>query len=125
MPTPELSRPLLDEASDRAADNPYFLAHDLQVYAGFRGWTRRQLAAALNCPVNALALVGLCRTPWRDSRFQSDVGEIAARFKLESQVLANLLREVDLLMAFDVPSQSEGWLAAARERAGDDDDRER
>lgn len=118
-------RSLLGEASERVANDPYFLAHDLQVYLGLRGWSKRQLAAALRCPIDVLALVGLCRTPWRDARFQSDVEAIAARFKLESHGLANLLREVDLLSAFDVPTKSEGWLAAARERATEDDDRER
>jgi hypothetical protein len=67
----------------RASAEPFFLGHALADYALAHGLSDLGLARRLNCPVEALALLRLCRLP-RDA---GEVAQIAGRFACDAGAL--------------------------------------
>jgi hypothetical protein len=115
--------PLFAAARARAAQSPFFLAHDLAAYAGFHGLSQTGLAKALECSPLTLDVLSLCRSPYRDDRFRAEVEAIGTRFEIDFRRLATLLRETDALTGFAGLDNVDGWLAAARDREPGDVER--
>jgi hypothetical protein len=106
----------LDALARRVQRDPAYLAAALADYARGERLNERGLAAALGCPVEQLTPLRLCFRP-RSDRFRADVEQIAARFGVRPDVLAEAVRRSDALAALrqGAPSQ-QGTLMAARDR---------
>ena len=102
----------------RVEDDPTFLASALKQYALSEGLDGRGLAAALSCPVEALARLALCRRPrptppW----FRQDVDRIATRFGANADALAAIVRQADALDRLrGIEADERGLLMAARDQ---------
>jgi hypothetical protein len=123
-PTPSLVR-----AAQRAINSPFFLANTLQVYQRIHHLDNETLAALLECQVDDLPRLALCRRPVTEQQeFTRDIALLAHRFHLQADQLAAIIRQVDTLhtwqqhMPFHQQTTSPGLLAAARDR--DDIDNE-
>jgi hypothetical protein len=105
------------------ADDPYFLAEALAVYARAEELSDAQLAARLGCLPAQLAAVRLCRRPQGNPQeFQRDVDRIAERFQIDGAVIEDAVRLADALRALRNDVQDEGWLIAARDREAEEAD---
>jgi hypothetical protein len=108
---------LLDSLVGRVAEDPFFLAAALGLYAQSEALDDAGLCRFLACPVEALPLVRLCRLPAVEMpAFQQDVDRIAQRFGLHADALAEAVRRGQALLRLRQggPSRS-GTLLAARE----------
>jgi hypothetical protein len=104
----------------KAESDPFFLGCSLKNYAASERLDDVGLAAKLECTLEALTLLRLCRTPHTDS-FKGDLDRIAAKFEVNRDVLGEAARrgQVLLQMRRDAPSDH-GLMLAAR----DDDEPE-
>lgn len=102
----------------RLEDDPFFLAAALHEYARSEGFDEVRLAAHLGCPVETLSRLGLCRRPRPEPpHFRRDVDQIAARFEVSADVLAQIVRRADALVALRPTTEDRrGTLRAARDR---------
>lgn len=115
---------ILQWAAKRTAEEPQLLGYDLSEYRMFNDATEDDLAAALECPRDALVCLALCRRPNPNApSFRVDIEQIALHCGVSAQKLAALLREVDSLRAIrqvEIPphlaAAHPGLLAAARDR---------
>jgi hypothetical protein len=106
----------LDALARRVQRDPAFLAAPLADYARSERLDERGLAAALGCPVEQLSPLRLCFRP-RPDRFRGDVEQIAARFGVRPDVLAEAVRRSDALAALRERAAGQpGTLMAARDR---------
>jgi hypothetical protein len=114
---------ILRWAAKRSEEKPFLLGYDLHAYRAFHKTSDKELASFLNCSLDALVRLALCRRPntMRPS-FHNDVKKIALHCGADPQRLATLLREVDSLRTFKLVASSNvaypqaGLLAAARDR---------
>jgi hypothetical protein len=92
----------LRRAAASAARRGGYLAGLLQTYQQRESLDEQQLGERLQCPVEALPLLGLCLEPRRDAgQFARDVRTIAERVSCDAGALANVVRTVDSWRAFE------------------------
>jgi hypothetical protein len=114
----------LEHFARRVADAPDFLACPLNEYARSERIGDVELAARLGCTVETLTHLRLCRTPREEAlQFWQDVEQIAQRFSVPGDVLAEVVRRGQSLRrlrnASDKRSEH-GFLMAARDDARED-----
>ncbi len=116
-------RDILKWAANRAANEPVLLGYDLREYRNVNDATDVDLASVLDCSVDALVCLSLCRRPNPDApSFHADVQQIARHCGVNPERLAAILREVDSLRTIRqaptpmVTDLNTGFLAAARDR---------
>jgi hypothetical protein len=102
----------------RAQDDPFFLASALADYAQSEELDEGGLAAMLNCSIETLNRLRLCRRPALGSESSwADFARIATRFGVEAEVIAEMVRRSDVLVALRSEGAGTGsMLAAARDR---------
>jgi hypothetical protein len=102
----------------RAQDDPFFLAAALADYAQSEGLDEEGLAAMLNCSIETLNRLRLCRRPVPTAdAYWADVTRIATRFGVKAEALAEVVRRSDVLVALRREGADGGGLvAAARDR---------
>lgn len=107
----------LEQFARRVETEPFFLASALAEYARGEHSDERALAEALGCSLDALTRLRLCRRPRAEPRFfQQDLDQIATRFGVRADVLAQLVRRADALRAMRRASAPQaGLLIAARD----------
>lgn len=123
LPPPDL----VANAAARAAHRPFYLASAIATFQELRDLDDWELLQFLNCSMETLNRLRLCRRPDADSpEFQSDVRRIADAFTIDPTSLLSLLREtasVDAMRGSQADA-STGFLMAARDkprrRRGDD-----
>lgn len=111
---------ILAHAAKRAKSHPRYLGSILAAYMAIEKTSERNLARLLGISAFDLSRLGLCLRP-RPDRFAGDIEEIAAKFSLESTVLAKVVRLVESVHALAlstsrVASANAGVLLAARSR---------
>ena len=85
--------PYLTHLAQRVADAPDFLACALAEYARSERLEDAGLAARLGCPVETLTHLRLCRMPRSQAPlFWQDVEQIAQRFAVSAEVVAEVAR---------------------------------
>ena len=110
---------LLRRAARRAERRPGFLASALLPYARAEGLGDEELAARLGCRRETLPQLLLCRRPnGEGADWRAAVETIAARFSLDPERLAEILRLADALASLGAAAESDRprLLAAARDR---------
>jgi hypothetical protein len=106
----------LDILAQRADADPFFLGCSLQQYARSEGLSEKQLMDMLGCSPESLVLVRLCRAPGGDSQqFQKGIQEISAKFNINPQLLAEVVRRGQAILELARPFSVKGMLAAARD----------
>lgn len=112
-------------AAERAASEPTFFAHVLREYRAMFGLDLRSLATKLGCNIDDVTRLALCRKPdLAAPKWHEDLDKIATYVHVDSQLLLQVLREVDTLTAMrtvlatatSFPGDQPGLLAAARLR---------
>jgi len=112
----------LERLARRVADDPFFLAPALALYAHSAGLNDLALAAHLECPMEVLPLLRLCRMPRaQPPGFAQDVDRIAERFAVRADVLAEVVRRGQGLLRLRqaeklAQADSAGFLLAARDQ---------
>ena len=112
-------------AARRAAIDPHFLAFALDQYAENNQMDEPALIAALGATPETLAHARLCRTPRTDpDGFREDVTHIAAKFGLNTFVLAQVVRAGEVAIAHRAAAERElpetaTPMLAARDREGE------
>jgi hypothetical protein len=112
--------PYLTHLARRVADAPDFLACALAEYSRSENLADAGLAAVLGCPVETLTPLRLCRMPRTQAPlFWQDVEEIARRFAVHAEILAEIARRGQSLLhlrnATAGQKQRPGFLPAARD----------
>jgi len=119
-----MSRPL-ERLARRVEGDPFFLATPLACFARGERLDDVALSARLGCEVSTLTRLRLCRAPDpRPPGFWQDTQAIAARFGLDADVLAEVVRYGQGLMrmrpAAETPAEeAPGFLMAARDEDAD------
>lgn len=111
---------ILVHAAQRAGSRPSYLGWILATYMTIEKTSDRRLARLLGISVFDLSRLGLCLRP-RPDHFISDIEQIAAKFNLESAILAKVVRLVESMRAMapftsDLAPAASGVLMAARAR---------
>lgn len=107
---------LIQLAAVRAAERRNHLAWVFARYMVSRAISPAALAAELGSNEAVMPRLALCLRP-RSESFGDDVIAIAAKFAIESPVLARIVRHVDALEAMAVGGKTKsGMLMAARKR---------
>jgi hypothetical protein len=107
--------PHLEHLARRLPDAPDFLACALAGYARSERLDDTGLAARLGCPVQTLTHLRLCRCPReRAPLFRQDVVQIAGRFGVDADALAEAVRRGQALYHLRDPAGGAGFLLAAR-----------
>ncbi len=96
----------LEHAARRGSERPWTLGAVLDEYCRDEGLTREQLSSLLDCGLDSLAWLSLCRRP-APEQFAEDVARIAERFQIESAKLAQVIRRVDAVAVLRRPSNAE------------------
>jgi hypothetical protein len=114
--------PSLEHLARRVADAPDFLACALAEYVRSEKLDDAGLAARLACPVEALTHLRLCRMPRTEApQFWQDVEQIARRFAVDPDALAEITRLGQSLWHLRHPagggSQGQRFLLAARDES--------
>jgi len=109
----------IEALARRIQNDSFFLASALSDYAQSEGLNDLDLANKLDCSLEVLSSLRLCRRPRREPAFfRQDVEQITSRFGLKSTVLAEVVRRSDALSALRRGKASEeGLLMAARDRS--------
>lgn len=112
----------LERLARRVADDAFFLAPALALYARSEGLDEAALAARLECPLATLTLLRLCRMPHaQPPRFGQDIDCIATRFTVRAEVLAEVVRRGQNLLQLRATEttapDAAGFLLAARDRS--------
>ncbi len=112
--------PYLTHLAQRVADAPDFLAFALAEYARGERLDDAGLAGRLGCSVEMLTHLRLCRMPREQAPlFWQDVEQIAQRFGLEPEPLAEIARRGQILLHLRNPepdrTQDAPFLLAARD----------
>jgi len=108
----------LEHAARRSSERAWTLGSALDEYRRSEGLTREQLSLLLDCSLDSLAWLSLCRRP-APEQFAEDVSMIAERFQIDASRLAQVLRRVDAVAVLRraVNMQEEDpLLLAARDR---------
>jgi hypothetical protein len=82
----------LIRAGQRAARYPFFLAYQLACYQQDHKLSDKQLAEVLECSLENLARLRLCRAP-RNEHFEADIQRIAARAQVNAAILVTILQQ--------------------------------
>jgi hypothetical protein len=91
---------ILRIAAERAASEPAFFAHALREYCAMFGLDLRSLATKLGCNIHDMTRLALCRKPdFNTPKWNEALEQIAHFVHVDSQLLLQLLREVDTLTA--------------------------
>lgn len=107
----------LEHLANRVSDDPMFLASALEAYGRSEGIDDGTLAKKLGCPKDVLPLLRLCRIPRAEApEFFQDVARIAEHFKVNADVLAEVVRRGQVLMKMRGSTTSTGALLAARDK---------
>ena len=111
-----MSEPL-EILANRVADDPFFLASALALYAQSEELDDAGLSRFLGCPMEMLPMVRLCRMPVGEMPgFQQDVERITLRFGLNADALAEAVRRGQVLQRLRLGSAAApGTLLAARD----------
>lgn len=97
-------------------DDDGFMASVLCYYAQGERLDDRRFAERLGCSEEALAELAVCRAPRHEpAEFQADVVRLAARFGIDAELLADVVREVRNLRPMRAAGVR-GTLMAARDR---------
>lgn len=105
---------LLEKMVERLSDSPVFLAYRLKQYALRTGKNWDAIASELSVSPDQLGRLALCRPPRSETKlFILDVHSIAEAIPMPVTVLANFLRQQDMLRSYDSDSTSQ---IAARDR---------
>ena len=110
----------------RAAENRYFLAFALHLFAENNQMDEPDLMAALGATPETLAHARLCRTPrGDDSAVKDEVARIAAKFGLNAGVLLKAVRAGEVTVAHRTAAERElpepvVPMLAARDRTPDE-----
>lgn len=113
----------LERLARRVQPDPFFLAAPLARYAESQQLDDHALAARLGCDGDVLTHLRLCRNPEPlPPHFWKDVERVAARFHLDPDRLAEIVRFGQALLSARPPEGSaanpaSGYLMAAREKA--------
>jgi hypothetical protein len=115
----------LNNLAARAEGDPFFLGHVLAAFARGERLDTAGLTAALGCRAEDLARVRLCRVPRLEPPgFWQDVTQIAERFGLDAERLAEIVKRGRVLDRWQAGRPGDGFLLAARdqdeETAGDE-----
>jgi hypothetical protein len=106
----------LDAFARRVEEDPFFLACHLRLYAQTEGLTEQQLAALLGCPEETLVMLRLCKSPAEESEdFHTGIDQISTRFKVDPDVLAEVVRRGHAIVQLRRGTNMLGTLAAARD----------
>lgn len=118
---PTLTARLTQRAAERAAARPAFMAWILARFREGEGFDEERLAAFLGIERATLDRLALCGRP-RPDLFREDVEDIAERYAIDPMRLANMIRQVESLIAFrqSPATAAQGVFAAARSRAAED-----
>lgn len=104
----------------RASADAFFLGSALAEYRAMHGIDDRRLAEMLQCTVEALARLALCRRPDDQvAKFREEVQCIATFASCSVERLVQLLREVAAVASLrkeGSDASSQGLLMAARDR---------
>jgi len=103
---------ILRKLIERLSDSPIFLAFALSHYRARQNQSWDDLATELGLTPDQIGRLALCRPPRKDA-FASDVRKIAEAIPMSAPMLANFLRQIDALQAYDAGSHSQ---MAARDR---------
>lgn len=113
--------PYLAHLARRVSDAPDFLACALAEYARSERLEDAGLAARLGCPVEILTHLRLCRMPRTEPpHFWQDVEQIAKRFSVNTEALADVARRGQSLFHLRKAAgqkEASGFLLAARDDA--------
>ena len=114
--------PYLAHLAERVAGAPDFLACALAEYARSEHLEDAGMAARLGCSVETITHLRLCRMPrGQTSLFWQDVERIAARFSVNAEMLAEVVRRgqslINLRHVEIGRNQEPGFLFAARDDA--------
>jgi hypothetical protein len=111
--------PYLAHLARRVSDAPDFLACALAEYARSERLDDAGLAARLGCPVETLTHLRLCRMPRAEPpHFWQEIEQIAKRFSVPAQVLAEITRRGQSLFHLRQAAGQQGasgFLLAARD----------
>ncbi len=118
----------LTAAVQRSEDEDWTVGFIFKRYRQFKNKTHEALAEELGCSLDTLDWVALCRVP-DEATFTEDLDTIAARFSLDANKLAPVLRLAKMLQVFDKKRRSQQeeetphlMPRAARDRVPEDDD---
>jgi hypothetical protein len=106
----------LEHLARRLEDDPFFLACPLKLYAESEGLNEDSLAAQMCCSKEAFVFVCLCRAPMGGHEtFQDDIERIAAKFSVDSDVLAEAIRRGQAIFEMRRSANAAAILMAARD----------
>jgi hypothetical protein len=106
----------LEHLARRLEDDPFFLACPLTLYAKSESLDEDSLASRLRCSKGTFTLVCLCRAPAADAEsFQDAIEQIAAKFSVDADVLAEAIRRGQAIFQMKQSTESAGTLLAARD----------
>jgi len=110
----------IDALAKRVQSDPFFLASALADYAHSEGLDEQGLAGRLGCSLETLGPLRLCRRPHPEpTLFRQDLNQIASRFSVKGDVLAEAVRRSDAISGMRRGTKSEHrFLMAARDRQG-------
>src|SRR5262245_42774064 len=105
----------LDLLAKRAESDLFFLGSLLKSFATSEQLDEAALAKKLECTMETLTMLRLCRAPHADS-FKDDIYKIAAKFEVDRDTLAQAARRGQVLLQIrrDTPSDI-GFMLAARD----------
>jgi hypothetical protein len=115
----------LKVAAQRSGQHTWTLGYVFEQYRKYEGKSLEQLAAELDCSLETLDWLSLCRRP-DEERFAEHLDMIEKRFAVEPYRLAAVIRRVEVLDV--LPASKEGgeageeaFLLAARDHTTDDE----
>jgi hypothetical protein len=114
--TPVLTAAMLRAAAQRFAESPAFVGYWLEVYREREGLELPALAARLGCSVETVQHLSLCRQP-RAEQWADDTAEIAQRYGIEQDRLADLLLDAEAYAATRRPATAPAERAFGGARA--------
>jgi len=93
---------LLEQTATKAAKSEFFLARVFKDYEKLENINMLGLARYLECNLETLTRLALCRRPTSDdpSRFKSDIKQISQHFNIDADKLASLVRYADTMKGF-------------------------
>jgi hypothetical protein len=117
----------LKVAAQRSGQESWTLGYVFEQYLKQEHKSVEQLARELDCPLEVLDWLALCRRPDED-RFAEHLGLIEKRFAVDPRRLAAVLRHVEVMEGLpeggeDGASRDGSFLRAARDHSDDETDR--
>ncbi len=109
----------LKRLADMASARPSLMSSLMLLYREQEGMDDEQLADFLNCDVEALPRLALCRRPRQAPHFRGDIETIAAHSGTDASRLARLVRAAEAVQAMRGAPNHAGTsslLMAARDR---------